>query len=112
MKLQTSIQPRRDGTVKVTGQDSQTYVFVTGSDGELTCDVADEPTVAHLLATENFWPADPADFAAAEKLVIDQSDDDEEADDEQDDEEVQGGLPVEAETPPAAAPGRKTRKAK
>lgn len=102
MKLQTSIKPRRDGTVTVLGQDSQTYVFAAGSDGELTSDVADEATVAHLLATGNFWPANEADHAQALALVKQaQADDD---DDEE--EEPQDGLPVEANTPPKRRGGR------
>ena len=97
MKLQTSIPPRRDGTVKVTGQDRQTYVFAAGPDGELTADVADEATVAHLLATGNFWPADEADQEQALELVKQAQGDDEDEDDE---DEPEGGLPVEANTPP------------
>lgn len=104
MKLQTSIKPRRDGTVTVFGQDRQTYVFATGPDGELTADVADEATVAHLLATGNFWPADEADQEQALLLVkqAQQADEAEEDEDEADD----NALPVEAETPPAPRRGR------
>lgn len=101
MKLQTSIQPRRDGTVRAAGQDSQTYVFVPGPDGELTCDVTDDATVAQLLSTGNFWPADPEDFDTALSLAkSDEEEDEKEADDEED-EVPEGSLPVEAETPPA-----------
>ena len=104
MKLQTSIKPRRDGTVTVLGQDRQTYVFAAGPDGELTADVADEATVAHLLATGNFWPADEADQEQALLLVkrAQQADEAEEDEDEADD----NALPVEAETPPAPRRGR------
>lgn len=106
MKLQTSIKPRRDGTVTVLGQDRQTYVFAAGPDGELTADVADEATVAHLLATGNFWPADEADQEQALLLVkqAQQADEADEADDE--DEADDNALPVEAETPPAPRRGR------
>lgn len=111
MKLQTSIQPRRNGTVTVTGQDSQTYVFEADSDGELTCDVADEATVAALLTTDKFWPANPDDFETAEKLIAANEEEEADATDEEygDDEEVADALPVEAETPPAP---RRARKAK
>ena len=104
MKLQTSIKPRRDGTVSVLGQDRQTYVFAAGPDGELTADVADEATVAHLLATGNFWPADEADQEQALELVkqAQKADEAEEDEDEADD----NALPVEAETPPAPRRGR------
>lgn len=101
MKLQTSIKPRRDGTVTVLGKDRQTYVFVAGPDGELTADVADEATVAHLLATGNFWPADEADQEQALELVKQaQKTDDDEDEDEDDEDEPEGGLPVEANTAP------------
>lgn len=104
MKLQTSIRPRRDGTVTVLGQDRQTYVFAAGPDGELTAEVADQATVAHLLATGNFWPADEADQEQALLLVkqAQQADEAEEDEDEADD----NALPVEAETPPAPRRGR------
>lgn len=97
MKLQTSIQPRRDGTLKVSGQDRQTYEFAPGPDGELTGDVADEALVAQLLSTGNFWPADPEDIDSALKLVNDSD-----AEDPEDDPDAAAdGLPVEAGTPPA-----------
>lgn len=119
MKLQTSIPPRRDGTVRLLGQDGKTYVFEANADGDLVCDVTDEATVAHVLDTRGdfFWPFDEADFDAAEKLV-DQftakvpaadGDSDSDVDDDDDDDDVEeivdpesnGGLPVESNTPPA-----------
>lgn len=108
MKLHTSIPPRRDGTVKVTGQDSQTYVFEVDADGELSCDVTDEATLAAMLSTDNFYPADPADAEAAADLMVGQ---DEEADDEPEeaDESEEGALPVEAETPPSPKRARKVK---
>lgn len=106
MKLHTSIPPRRDGTVKVTGQDRQTYVFEVDADGELSCDVTDEATIAFLLAGGMFWPADTKDFPQAESLVAP-----DEADDEPDDndEPSMDALPVEAETPPAPKRARKAK---
>lgn len=106
MKLQTSIKPRRDGTVTVLGQDRQTYVFAAGPDGELTADVADEATVAHLLATGNFWPADEADQEQALELVKQAQKADEADEDDDEDEADDNALPVEAETPPAPRRGR------
>lgn len=108
MKLHTSIKPRRDGTVKVTGQDSQTYVFVAGADGELSCDVSDEATIAHLLGTDNFYPADFADAEFAASLLIAEVDDADDADDA--DDEQATALPVEANTPPVRRkPGPKPK---
>ena len=98
MKLQTNIPPRRDGTVTVLSQDRQTYVFAADDEGLLSADVADEETVAALLATGHFWPADADDAEQALALVKQAQGDDE--DDEDDEDEPEGGLPVEANTPP------------
>lgn len=98
MKLQTSIKPRRDGTVTVLGQDRQTYVFAADDEGLLSADVADEATVAALLATGHFWPADADDAQQALALVKQAQGDDE--DEDEDDDEPEGGLPVEANTAP------------
>ena len=106
MKLQTSIKPRRDGTVSVLGQDRQTYVFVAGPDGELTADVADPATIAQLLATGNFWPADEADQEQALELVKQAQKADEADGDDDEDEADDNALPVEAGTPPAPRRGR------
>ncbi len=116
MKLQTSIPPRRDGTVKVNGQDRQTYVFVADDSGDLTCDVTDEATVAQLLDSKMFWPADPAEMDKALTLIKkptadasnDQDDGGDGNDDGPDDDPVDlTALPIEANTPPVPA-ARKT----
>jgi hypothetical protein len=99
MKLQTSIKPRRDGTVKVTGQDRQTYVFLADSDGELSCDVTDTATVTSLLAGGEFWPANPDDHDAAMALAADDAGDDD-SDDDADDAGDMNTPPIEANTPP------------
>ena len=109
MKLQTNIPPRRDGTVTVLGQDRQTYVFAADDEGLLSADVADEATVAALLATGNFWPAAESDAELALALVKEaektaRAEDGD--DDEDDEEEPQDGLPVEANTPPKRRGGR------
>lgn len=116
MKLQTSIPPRRDGTVKVNGQDRQTYVFVADGSGDLTCDVTDEATVAHLLDSKMFWPADPAEMDKALTLIkkpandgaSNAEDDLGDGNDGNDDDPVNlSALPIEANTPPVPA-ARKT----
>lgn len=119
MKLQTSIPARRDGTVRHTGQDRQTYVFAPGSDGELTCDVIDEEEVAKLLATGMFWPANPDDFDSALRLTKPASNvdtggvgDDGDEEENEDDGDSLAVLPVEANTPPSPArkkPGPKPK---
>lgn len=98
MKLQTNIPPRRDGTVTVLGQDRQTYVFAADDEGLLSADVADEATVAALLATGHFWPADADDAEQALALVKQAQGDDDDEDD--DDDEPEDALPVEANTAP------------
>lgn len=95
MRLQTSITPRKDGTVRVTGADGALFTFAAGDDGELCCDVTDHVTVAKLLATHNFWPAHAADMDAAIALVASPDDEAEDADDHDDD-----AAPVEANTEP------------
>lgn len=69
MLLQTSIKPRRDGAVIVTGLDGARLVFAPNAEGELECAVDHDPTVAHLIATQNFYPANEADFNTAMTLA-------------------------------------------
>lgn len=106
MKLQTSIIPRRDGTVVVTGQDGKKYTFKTDDEGELSGEIEHAPTVASLLAGGLFYPADAADYDAALELSAP-------ADDGEMDEHDEGsGLPVEANTPPGRKkPGPKPKAA-
>ncbi len=122
MKLHTSIPPRRDGTVKVTGQDRQTYVFEADANGDLSCDVADEADLAMMLATDNFYPADPEDANRAADLLqqADKADEGQDAgdsgadgddsgepEDEGDEPVNENAMPVEANTPPAPARARR-----
>lgn len=113
MKLQTSIQARRDGTLTVQGLDGKSYGFTKDAEGVLTGDVADEATVAHLLAGGDFYPENPEDYDAAQALLP-RGDGDE--GDEGDGDETGDGLPVEANSPlkplPAPKAGGKQRKAK
>ena len=99
MKLQTSIQPRRDGTLNVQGLDGQAYTFLPDADGVLTGDVTHEPTVAHLLGTGNFYPEDPEDFDSALRLA-DPGGADEDAEVDGEDEDMPAdAMPVEANSP-------------
>lgn len=60
MKIQTSIEPRRDGTVIVEGADGQSLTFQPDPEtGDLVCDVEDD-TAADLLALPGFVLADDA----------------------------------------------------
>lgn len=68
MKLQTSIQPRSDGTV-IANCDGGDYVFSANEQGDLECDVGNEQDAAALLACGNFYPADTADFDSALQMT-------------------------------------------
>lgn len=65
MKLTTSIQPRKDGTLRVTVLENDAYVFRASESGELECEVLDKRAIVALLQTGNFYPANEADFEAA-----------------------------------------------
>lgn len=90
MKLTTSIQPRRDGTVSVTAI-GQTYVFKAAESGDMECDVVDKQAIAALLETGNFYPANEADFDAALSVI------------EATGTKVEGAAMSAANEPPAAA---------
>ena len=112
MKLQTSIIPRRDGTVRVLGDDGETYVFTADEGGVLTAEIPHEPTVARLLLLGTFMPFDEADFEHAGELAAQAEGTDEDADQDDDDDDEVGlnALPVEANTPPAPKPKRAGKK--
>lgn len=115
MKLQTSIKPRRDGTVKLAGLNGKTYEFKPDEQGDMVCDVDDDATVVHVLQAQGdyFWPADEEGMTKAEALIdAATGDDDDDLDDGDDDADTSnpGGLPVEANTPPVTAPGKAPRK--
>jgi len=128
MKLQTSIEPRRDGTVLVTGQDGKKYTFSDDGYGDLVCVIDHEPTLAKLLTLQHFFPVSTEDFTAARRLANAATDLDGVASDagepslsalaakpdadldEDDDEGDMAGLPIEANTPLQAAPDRAARK--
>jgi hypothetical protein len=123
MKLQTSISPRRDGTVRLLGQDGKTYVFEADANGDMVCDVTHEPTIVHALdkRSDYFWPADEADHDEANRLISEANsslvvadEDDEDDDDGMGNGAIiapgsDGGLPVEANTPPQTIPGKGKR---
>jgi hypothetical protein len=106
MKLQTFIKPRTDGTVVLERKNKSDLVFAQADGHEgLVCDVDDEDLVQHLLLTENFGPANEADFDQAEALMeqantvgsasLDDLDPDEK--------EPEHVVPEEANTPPVAS---------
>lgn len=68
MKLLTNIPPRRDGTVKLT-EAGVTYVFAADAVGDLVCEISDEALVARLLGSDDYQPADEADFDQAAEIL-------------------------------------------
>jgi hypothetical protein len=112
MKLQTDIQPRRDGKLTVTTADKSVIVFEKDEAGVLTAEVADAAAQQQLLRTGNFYPADEQDFKAAESLLADPDADDKDPEDTDDDDfEGNEEAPLlDANTPPKpprAKPGPK-----
>lgn len=118
MKLITTIAPRRSGIVTALLLSGLTVDFKPDESGDLSAEVESDADVAHLLALPggNFEPANASDFDRAEALVGGlmtaadaEGDDDGEDDDGEgdepgpEDEIVNGGLPVEANTPPTPA---------
>ncbi|HEX4843197.1 MAG TPA: hypothetical protein VFV57_05960 [Limnobacter sp.] len=115
MKIQTTIPPRKDGTVNFTGQDGKVYTFKDDGTGCLVCDVDGQADLKRMLLNPQFMPVDEEDFLDAERLAEqaekelakndaaglepkDNGDDDD--DDDEDDDGAQGGEPLEANTPP------------
>lgn len=118
MKIETSIKPRKDGTVRV-GVDKDTYVFKADESGVLVADVENEAHISFLLGRgDDFLPADEADFAAADALIAagNPSGDDDEGDAPDDDDEDQdpNAAPIEepASVVAAVAANRGGRKKK
>lgn len=106
MILQTAIPARRDGTLTVHGLDKNIYKFTPDADGVLTGDVSDEATVAHLLATGNFYPSNPEDYDAALQLAGGKDTEDEKDEDDES-ESPETALPVEANSPLKPLPNPK-----
>lgn len=116
MKLQTTIVPRTDGTVRVRGADNAEFVFRRNAEGDLECDVRDLALVKRLLMTEDFYPVDDADFRAAATLTLkdpsipggddlDDDDPDDGLEDDQDETADLNALPIEGAAAGGPLPG-------
>lgn len=119
MKIETSIKPRRDGTVKVQSPDG-VVVFSPDEFGVMVADVENEQTIAFLLSrADDFIPADDADFDVANSLLTQGTDGDDEDDDPDDDDEddadpdaapIEEPASVVASPAPAVAAKRRNKK--
>lgn len=102
MKLETTISPRRDGTVNV-DLDNSRYSFVADESGALVCDVENQEHATKLLCMgDRFFPADDADFEAASALVSGantgakvSTDDDDDEDEDEDEPVNMNAAPIE-----------------
>lgn len=110
MRIETTIQPRKDGTVSAT-LDGQTYKFKPDEYGRLIAEVGDPAHAAYLLDHgDDFLPADESDlnaFLAAPAVATppEGNDDEPDDDDENDDEAVNlDAPPIEEPASVVAAP--------
>lgn len=112
MKIETSIKPRRNGTLNVVTPGGQVIVFSAQDDARLTAEVADAADVQFLLGMSDFLPADEDDFAMASALIRGEAglDDLSDGDDLPDDDGDENAAPVETATAPK--PGKYTKKTK
>jgi len=65
MKIETSIKPRRNGTLNVATPSGKVIVF-SALGGRLTAEVADSADVQFLLGMSDFLPADEDGFLGSE----------------------------------------------
>ena len=122
MKIETSIKPRRDGTV-VADIDAKKYIFSADDAGVMTAEVENEAHIAFLLSRgDDFLPAEDADFDRADALVssakvaAEESTDDDEVPDDDDEHVNLDAAPIEEPASAVAAEvparGAKTSKKK
>lgn len=100
MKIETSIQPRKDNTVRVSTPTGTKIVFTADESGRLVADVEPQADLAFLLSLGDFFPADEADHVQAEGVLRTQTG----ADDLDDDTGDDNAAPIEAATPPKPGP--------
>lgn len=55
MKIETSIMPRRDGTVRVSLPSGDVALF-KDEGGLMVCDLQDEQAIAYVLGLDGFYP--------------------------------------------------------
>lgn len=112
MKLETTIKPRKDGTVKVAVPSGGSYAFTPDSEGCLCCEVTDEKDVAYLVGLGDFYPTNEGDYEAALNMAKKSDGAEEGGDDGGEDEGSESAPPVETPraTPRAAVPKAAAKK--
>ena len=70
MIFQTTILPRRDGTVKFKGPNGKEFVFAENEYGDLVCDVEDEASKKTMLKNPHFIPYNDEDIEAIGELLV------------------------------------------
>ena len=96
MKIETSIQPRKNNAVRVTTPSGGTIEFTADESGRLVADVENQADLAFLLSLGDFFPADEADHVQAEAVLRTETGSDDLSDDEGD----ENAAPIEVATPP------------
>lgn len=99
MLIETSINARREKTVRLTTPKGTTIVFADDGTGYFVADVTDQDDLTFVLSCSEFSPVDEADFVQAESLIVEKAG----ADDLPDDEGNENAAPVEVVTPPKPA---------
>ena len=103
MKLETTIIPRKDGTV-IVSLGATKYVFVADDFGAMSCDVEDMTDVACLMNLGEFHPANPEDYEIAADLVdATKRDDDPDNEGEDDPDPDMNAPPIEESAPARGA---------
>jgi hypothetical protein len=111
MKLETSIRPRKDGTVIANLPDKAKYEFKPGTDGALECEVDNDAHASWLIGTGNFYPAEAADFDEAAELLSAEAKAEEEAEAEaKSEDEAQAQAEPAAEKPKGKAEAKSKAK--
>ena len=107
MKIETSIKPRRDGTVNVNTPDG-VVVFRANEYGVMEADVESAQAQAFLLArADDFIPSDDADFEVANSLLTQGTGGDDDPDDDPDDDQddvAPNAAPIEEPASSVASP--------
>lgn len=110
MLIETSIQARRDKTVRLTTPQGNVIIFADDGSDHLVASVTDQADLAFILARGEFTPMNEADFIQAESLIRGVLGADDSPDNLPDDSGDENAAPVEVLTPPK--PGKPAKATK